>query len=103
MTFYWQIQAAEQSLEQIRWSYLQHRGWRQTCDFPGSLWVWERDFFAEDEARLQSWHKLTEGKPQERWPSKPRRYGVVRVPINMAISITLSDLDEQQELSEEQQ
>jgi hypothetical protein len=74
MTFYHEIEDAEHALEEKRHAYLRKWGWSLTCDFPGSYWVWVRDFSREDDVRLRSWQKIIEGKPEERWPTKPKPY-----------------------------
>jgi len=37
-----QIAEAQSHTEDLEDRYLRERGWEQTCDTPGSLWVWSK-------------------------------------------------------------
>lgn len=95
MTYAHEIEAAEQALEQAKRSYLQRWGWTQTCETPGSYWMWRRDF-ADYDATFDAWHAAH--------PDRPRRVssGVMTLPTDLAVSMTIGVLDEQLELTGEE-
>jgi hypothetical protein len=37
-----EIAEAEEKREELEEAYLRERGWQQTCETPGSLWVWTK-------------------------------------------------------------
>jgi hypothetical protein len=37
-----EIAEAEEKREDLEETYLRERGWQQTCETPGSLWVWTK-------------------------------------------------------------
>jgi hypothetical protein len=37
-----EIAEAEEKREDLEEAYLRERGWQQTCETPGSLWVWTK-------------------------------------------------------------
>lgn len=85
------IHIAEQELEDVKRAYLKKFGWKETCCTPGSYWLWVRDF-SDIDAQRNKWsddHK----RPHE------EQYGVLKVPTDLAVSMTrrvLDDDDEQQ-------
>lgn len=104
------LDEAERQLEQYQFEYLTRWGWKQTCQTPGSYWMWRRDFTPDDEAAMVRWGERNAqreieikefGKPHTpNSPKPPAGYGVVCVPKDMAISMTIRALDEQPERSE---
>lgn len=44
-TFMEDIEDAELALEDRQGRFLLERGWRYTCDNPGSLWLWRKDHY----------------------------------------------------------
>jgi hypothetical protein len=100
MAFYHEIDAAKCEVESLKGEYLKRWGWTQTCNSPGAYWLWKRDFSDED-AKRQAWY---DGMSEEyRKNSKPPTpYGIIMVPIDMAVSMTVRTLDEQPELGGEE-
>ena len=37
-----EIAEAKEKREELEEAYLRERGWKQTCETPGSLWVWTK-------------------------------------------------------------
>ena len=93
MTLYAEIEDAHDRVSTTETSYLRRWGWTETCDFPGSYWMWSRDF-SDVDAQRNKWAD-DHNRP------RPRQYGVIYVPKSMAIAITVSVLDERPELSDE--
>lgn len=101
MTFLYEIDDAEEALKAIKQQYLQRFGWEVTCNTPGAFWLWRRDFAKEDAARHARWK---DGGPGPMgWPSKPRPYGVITADLDMAVRMTVRCLDEQKEISSEEE
>lgn len=90
------IEAAQGALEQAQDAYLRRWGWILTCNTPGSFWLWERDFAAEDMARHAAWAAGGPG-PSGRMPSEPRPIGRITADRELAVSMTLRSLDERPE------
>jgi hypothetical protein len=93
-TYHRDIVEAEQRLEAVQDQYLRRWGWSLTCNTPSSHWLWRRDFAAEDTWRAQ--HEAARPNPR---PIVP--YGVMMVPKDLALSITVRSLDEQPEMEDE--
>lgn len=96
-TYYADIEAAEDILQTRREMYLRRWGWRQTCNTPGSFWLWQRDFAAEDADRLKWWEEACARKPPLGNPSKPHPMGVITASLETAVSMTVRSLDTQPE------
>jgi hypothetical protein len=88
------ILEAEENLQSLKRQYLSRFGWTETCNTPGSYWLWIRDFSDIDAAR-SAWHA------EHPKTSPPQPFGVVTASIDLAISMTTRCLDEQPELTEE--
>ena len=93
MVIYGDIEDAEARTSDLQEAYLRRWGWQCTCDFPGAYWVWWRDFSDVDAGR-NAWAD-EHGRP------RPRQYGVIYVPKDMAVAITVGTLDERPELAAE--
>lgn len=88
---YADIEAAEIRLEGAQRDYLARFGWKQTCNTPGCLWLWQRDFFEEDAARLRRWR---DNRPAPLGkPLRPTPYGVITASLETALHMTRSELD----------
>lgn len=90
----YEIGDLERQLEGAKGAYLKRWGWTQTCNSPGSFWVWYRDF-ADYDQKMAAVHK------ERKLPSDHRPYGIITAPTDLAISMTRSALDEQLELGED--
>ncbi len=66
-------------------AYLQSFGWKETCETPASYWLYERDF-SELDAIRNKWAD-DHDKPH------PRQYGLVCVPLDIAVSMTRTTLE----------
>lgn len=93
MTKLHEIQDAENNLGDLKRAYLRRWGWEETCNTPGSLWLWRRDF-ADEDARRKAW----DDEHPKATPSRP--YGVITATTDVAISMTSSCLDDQPELAD---
>lgn len=87
------IREADERAEQLRRDYLRHWGWSETCNTPGSFWMWRRDFSDVDADHRQWWLDTCAKKPSLGNPSEPRPYGVVTAPAEIAVQMTLRELD----------
>ena len=87
------IQEAESDVEDFQKAHLRKFGWSLTCNTPGSYWVWRRDFGKEDEGRHKRWRGAGPGPLG--WPSEPQPYGVITAPLDLAVSMTMRELDEE--------
>lgn len=94
MTFAYQIAEAEAAVEQAKSSYLTRWGWKLTCSTPGAYWMWRRDF-ADYDAKFDAWYAAHPDK------TRPAPTGVLTLPMDLAVSMTISALDEQPELAGE--
>lgn len=92
MATYAEIEDAEISLKDAREAYLHVHGWSMTCNIPGSLWMWERDFSVEDAERHRRWEEVGVG-PYGR-PSEPKPYGRITARLEAAVHMTRSVLDD---------
>jgi hypothetical protein len=90
-TYHHHIEDAERELRDVKERYLRRWGWTSTCATPGSYWLWRRDF-AEHDAKMEAIHR------ERKLPSPWAPYGVVTVPLDLAVSMTVRCLDEQPEL-----
>lgn len=97
--FHWQIGRAEDEVKAVQRAYLQRFGWNETCNTPGSYWLWRRDFSKEDAERHTRWKERGPGPMG--WSSEPQPYGVITASLDLAISMTVRNLDEQVELSDD--
>lgn len=91
MKRYAEIENANMNVSDMEDNYLQSYGWKMSCNYPGAFWLWSRDFSAEDAERYDRW--VARGPGPLGMPSEPRPYGVVAVPKDVAIRMTLSDLE----------
>lgn len=89
------IEDAEIALKDAKEAYLRRFGWQITCNLPGAYWMWWRDFAVEDAARHDRWQKSGPGPMG--WPGKPKPYGLVTATLDMAVRMTYSALDEDEE------
>jgi hypothetical protein len=39
-----EIEDAKEAVEAAQRSFLTAAGWRETCDHPGSYWLWQKEF-----------------------------------------------------------
>lgn len=85
------LQQTESDLQADRETYLRRFGWKMTCNVPGSFWLWQRDFVAEDAQRHARWRERGPGPMG--WPSEPKPYGRITAPLEIAVRMTRSDLD----------
>lgn len=95
--FHRDIEAAVDALDQLKRAYLKRWGWSVSCNNPGSYWLWRRDFAELDAARVAQWVGRQARKPSTSRPTPPKPYGVITADLDMAISITLRSLDNQEE------
>lgn len=93
-TYYRDIEAAKSEVTQLKGRYLQRFGWKSTCNTPGAYWLWERDFRNEDAERARI-------VKERNLPSPALQYGVMRVPEDIAVSMTVRCLDKQPENNED--
>lgn len=96
--FYYQLQEAESHVEALKADYLKRFGWSMTCSTPGSYWLWRRDFGPEDRGSRRRWRDRKPGPLGK--PRAPIPYGIVTAPIDLAISMTVAQLDLQTEIEE---
>lgn len=99
MTIYHRdILEAEHEVTNRQTAYLNLWGWKNTCNTPGSYWLWQRDFAKEDAEKHARWK--ARGPGPMGWPSEPSPYGVITASTELAVSMTVSSLDDQPEESE---
>lgn len=98
-TFHYDIEAAEQEVEQTKERYLRRFGWEHTSSTPGSFWLWRRDF-ADVDAKRMEFDKLPPGPLGKPSPTVP--YGVITASTDIAVAMTVRCLDDQNELNEEE-
>ena len=101
MTFAHEIENQAAILQGLRENYLKRWGWQITCNTPGSYWLWWRDWKVEDEERTKGWERRQKQKKTPNGTRPPKPYGIVCVGMDLAVSMTISVLDEQLELGEE--
>lgn len=91
-----QIQEAAAKLDQLKNAYLLAHGWRNTCNTPGSFWLYIRDFADVDKKRKQ-WHSAAMKRARKQGrigPSPPAPYGIITAPLDLAVSMTASELEQ---------
>lgn len=98
MTFAWQIDEAANRVNSVTEDYLRRWGWSMTCNTPGAYWLWVRDFRAEDRKRIARWRRRKPGPTGK--PPRPVGYGRVMATTEIAVRMTISDLDPQKELEQ---
>lgn len=91
MASYSDIEDAKAHLQQEQEAYLHIHGWSLTCNIPGSLWMWVRDFTEEDAERHRRWNEV--GPGPYGWPSEPKPHGQITASLEQAVHITRSVLD----------
>lgn len=104
MSTFDEIEQHLSNVEGARKSYLRRHGWKETCNTPGSYWLWVRDFAAEDQRRQTWWEdtcKRIAAEGRIGMPSPPRPMGVVTAPCELAVSMTRRVLDADDEASDE--
>jgi hypothetical protein len=88
-----QIAEAETTREDFEEAYLRERGWRQTCETPGSLWVWTKTLpdgrvvlvgrtqaiafaaaFEREEEKLAEWVDWLRSRRRTAWPRAAELY-----------------------------
>ena len=89
------IQQAEADLTMAKEAYVKRHGWSLTCNTPGALWLWTRDFSPEDAERHQRWKERGPGPLG--WPSEPKPYGRMTVALDGAVHMTRATLDQDEE------
>jgi hypothetical protein len=87
------ILEAEADLNSAKRSYLVSHGWKETCNTPGAFWLWQRDFSTLDASRMDWWEKTIAENPVLKNPSKPKPYGTMTVPMDIAIKMTEAVLE----------
>lgn len=101
-TYYRDIEAAQAALHSAEDMYLARFGWERTCDTPGALWLWRRDFADVDaKRRTVHEHKAHQLAQRGQRASEFRPYGVLLLPKDTALRITLLELDERTEEADE--
>lgn len=96
MSTYGEIEQLELDLQGARSSYLRRHGWVQTCNTPGSYWLWRRDFAAEDQQNQTNWKaicKQVADAGRVGMPSPPSPMGVITADTILAVSMTRKRLD----------
>ena len=84
---YKDIELAQANLEDEQKSFLRKWGWRETCNTPGSYWLWVRDF-ADVDAKRAAWDKEHHaGEPGK--PSKSVPYGIIATDTDLAVKMTI--------------
>ncbi|MBZ5760246.1 hypothetical protein LAV84_06755 [Rhizobium sp. VS19-DR104.2] len=78
------IAALENRLGQEKRNYLRRLGWKQTCNTPGSFWMWTRDFADVDE-------KSRANHPPKASPFAP--YGFITAETEMAVQMSIRVLE----------
>lgn len=94
MTYLYEIEEARHAMEAAQRAYLKRFGWENTSCTPGAYWMWRRDF-ADLDAKSAEWHVAHPTAS----PHVP--YGIITAPQDMAIRMTASCLDQQEELNED--
>lgn len=101
------IEEAQSNVEDLTRQYLKRWGWSMTSHTPGSYWLWRRDWTTDDEAAVARWHEreatraaeiAEHGRPHTpngRKPPEP--YGIIMVPEDLAVSMTMRCLDQRAE------
>lgn len=89
------IAEAEDALEEAKESYVRRFGWTNSSNNPGSLWLWHRDFSDIDAARMEWWRSACASNPPLGNPSRPIPYGKMTVPLDIAVHITIAELDQE--------
>lgn len=87
---YDKIIIADDRANAARVAYLTRFGWKETCNTPGAIWLWQRDFADIDQQRLAWWDGIS--GPYGR-PSKPVPMGVITANMVSAIGMTRAVLD----------
>lgn len=103
MTFFHEIETAEDDVKALKTRYLKRFGWESTCNTPGSYWLWKRDFADEDKKQLDWWIAHTTPEQRQRnhgpgMPSKPEPMGVITADLDLAVRMTVNALDMQTEM-----
>jgi hypothetical protein len=93
VVYYHEVEAAEAEVEIAKQAYLRRWGWKQTCSTPGSYWLWSRDF-ADYDAKFDAFYATHPDKP------RPVPTGTLKLPIDLAVSMTARALDERPELGD---
>lgn len=95
MTTYDEIAEAINALEDLKKDYLLEHGWTQTCNTPGSYWLWKRDFSDVDEKSYHWWQTTSERVMKEGRdpPSRPVPMGIVMADMDLAVRMTESVLE----------
>ncbi|PHQ62846.1 MAG: hypothetical protein COC10_09325 [Sphingobium sp.] len=91
LAFYREIEELDAALKIKKMAYLRRFGWDVTSITPGSIWLMRRDFGVEDTERKERW--LAAGPGPKGWPSEPQPYGVITVPVDIAVQMTATFLD----------
>lgn len=81
----------ENDLNDARRDYVRSHGWNETCNTPGSFWMWKRDFSDVDEV-------MKANHPKTASPFQP--YGMVMADLDLAVSMTARELDRSDEAAE---
>jgi hypothetical protein len=84
------LSTAWHALESVQHRFLKAYGWEYTCNTPGAIWLWRRDF-ADIDAGRWAWDEAHRAGEAGR-PSLSRPYGVITAPVDIAITMTLAVL-----------
>lgn len=106
MSTFREIEQLESDLGNARNSYLRRYGWKQTCNTPGSYWLWQRDFAAEDKQNQENWEAICKRVADEGrtgMPSPPAPMGVITADTMLAVSMTRKRLDAFDEEGEDEE
>lgn len=93
------ILIAGSKVEEVKSAYLRRWGWNYTCNTPGALWMWTRDF-SDIDAKRKAWD-AAHGAGNPGGPSVSRPYGLVMGSLDQAVRMTVGTLDEQPELDDD--
>jgi hypothetical protein len=77
---------AEDDVVEAQRAYLKRFGWNETCSMPGAYWLWRRDFADVDKERQAAF----DARPV---PTPPHPYGIITASTVIAIGMTQSVLD----------
>lgn len=95
-TYFHEIGAAEDDVQELKKAYLRRFGWQYTSSTPGCYWLWRRDFKKEDARALRRWKNSKPGPYGK--SSKPAPYGVITADTDLATLMTAHCLDMQREI-----
>lgn len=86
------IHDAEHELTGRCTAFLKSMGWEQTCNTPGSYWLWRRDF-ADVDARWREIEAAKEARDGKPFPSLHKPIGVIVTSEESAVNMSRAVLD----------